>query len=249
MTTNDRRPPAAVGGIEDRRSTGYAIFGGARDVSSSPPTFGDDRSLVFSGLKTASLGNKHLIINEGGKMMKKQLLEVPDKGKGKIIEETMEKTEWPVKILNKMINAMVPRAISENNQMVDGMCNEDNVNLNSMLKESTKINELIHSLADLEEGEIHQTSTYTDLNEEKAVVEVIKDLEKDTSKIELEGVASVSTEKCDAENSGKVDYAVHIKKKRSKQLKEFGPINSSTRNWRLELEGKGTLGSNPNNLF
>ncbi|XP_020680610.1 uncharacterized protein LOC110098209 [Dendrobium catenatum] len=81
MTTNGHRPPAAGGPIEDQRSLGRPIIEGARDVSSSPPTFGDDRSIIFPGLKTSAMVNKLLIINEGGQVKKKQLLEVPGKGK------------------------------------------------------------------------------------------------------------------------------------------------------------------------
>ncbi|PKU85659.1 hypothetical protein MA16_Dca003400 [Dendrobium catenatum] len=249
MTTNCHRPPAVDGVMEDRRTTGCAIFGGPRDVLSSPPTFGDDRSMVFSGLKISAMGNKPLIINEGGQMMKKQLLEVPGKGKGIIIEEIMEKTGWPIKILNEKVNAMVPRAISENNHMVAGMDNDARGGISKEISVTMVDNNSFQALADLEERETIETSTDIVLDEGKAAVEDNKVIEMDISKNDMEGAASVSTEKFDAESSGKEDSAIPAKKKRSKQLKEFGPINSSTRSQRLELEGKGTLGSNPHNHF
>ncbi|PKU74886.1 hypothetical protein MA16_Dca005077 [Dendrobium catenatum] len=125
MTTNGRRPSSAIADIEDRRSTGRASYGGSRDVSSSPLAFGDERSLVFTGLKTASMVNKPLIINEGGQLMKKQVIEIPRKGKGKIMEETLEKTVWPSKVFNEKNNSMVTRVVSDNNIMEEVLHNED----------------------------------------------------------------------------------------------------------------------------
>ncbi|PKU77547.1 hypothetical protein MA16_Dca013668 [Dendrobium catenatum] len=247
MTTNGRRPPAAGGPMEDRRSSGRAIIGGARNVSSSPPAFGDDRSMDFPGL--FAMSNKPLIINEGGQMIKKQLLEVPGKGKGKLIEDSMEKTGWPRYILNEKVNVMAPKAIYENNHMVTVMDTKAQGGTSKEKYVITVDNNNFHVLADLEEGELLETHTYVILNEGKAADEVNKEIELETSQTDKEGAVSVSTEKIADDSSGKVDSALPTKKKRPKQLKDLGPINSSTRSRRLELEGKGTLGSNPHNPF
>ncbi|PKU65086.1 hypothetical protein MA16_Dca004701 [Dendrobium catenatum] len=48
--------------MEDRRSSGRAIIGGARNVSSSPPAFGDDRSMVFPCLTAMAISeNNHMV--------------------------------------------------------------------------------------------------------------------------------------------------------------------------------------------
>ncbi|PKU66052.1 hypothetical protein MA16_Dca017373 [Dendrobium catenatum] len=167
------------------------------------------------------------------------------------MEDNMEKTEWPVKLFNVKNNSMVTRTISENNRKEEGMLNEDKEGVTKEITGTVVEHNSFQALADIEEGEIQQTAIEDVLNGGKAEDEGIKELEKDTINSELEGAASASTEKGKAENNVNVnvDSATQIKKKRSKQLKELGPINSSTRSRRLKIEGKGTLGSNPQNLF
>ncbi|PKU66973.1 hypothetical protein MA16_Dca019074 [Dendrobium catenatum] len=128
---------------------------------------------------------------------------------------------------------MVFRVISKNNLMEYGLLNEDNGEVSKETSGTLVEQNSFQALADLEEGEIYQTVSEIDLNGGKTTAEVTKELEKDTINIESEGIASVSTKKCVAENNVNVDSAVRNKKKRSKQLKELGPINSSTRSRRL----------------
>ncbi|PKU74597.1 hypothetical protein MA16_Dca024661 [Dendrobium catenatum] len=97
MMTEGRRPPAAGGPSQERRSMGRISVGAVRDISSCPPAFGDGKRSFFIGLKTSSMMNKPLIINEGGLMKKKQIVEVPGKGKNKIMKGILENSGETIK--------------------------------------------------------------------------------------------------------------------------------------------------------
>ncbi|PKU79419.1 hypothetical protein MA16_Dca000764 [Dendrobium catenatum] len=107
MSTEGRRPPAADGPSEDRRTTGRNSVGSVRDVSSFPPAFGDGKIKLFTGLKSSTIMNKPLIINEGGLMMKKQILEIPGKGKSIISEGNLKNSgRLPKKHIEKVTDKL-----------------------------------------------------------------------------------------------------------------------------------------------
>ncbi|PKU85024.1 hypothetical protein MA16_Dca017193 [Dendrobium catenatum] len=142
MTTEGRRPSAAGGQSEDRRSSGRSNVGSIRDISSSPPAFGDGKISFFTGLKYTSMMNMPLIINEGGLMMKKQILEVPGKGKSKISEGFLENSRKPLKKLIEKVNETLPVSAVESNTSVVMKEVESNVISNNCLDNTNVVNEI-----------------------------------------------------------------------------------------------------------
>ncbi|PKU69750.1 hypothetical protein MA16_Dca017967 [Dendrobium catenatum] len=142
MTMDGRRPSAAGGQSEDRSSTGRSNVGSVRDISSSPPAFGDGKISFFTGLKSTSMMNMPLIINEGGLMMKKQILEVPGKEKCKISEGFLENSGKPLKKQIEKVNEMLHVSAVESNTSVVMKEVESNVISNNCLDNTNAVNEI-----------------------------------------------------------------------------------------------------------
>ncbi|PKU85569.1 hypothetical protein MA16_Dca003310 [Dendrobium catenatum] len=108
---------------------------------------------------------------------------------------------------------------------------------------------ILRNLEDEEEGEIVQIN---DIEEEAKEFSSVKNIEERTiADFKNNTVNDLHVEESFVNKGGdeKQSGSQSSKKKISKQLKSLGPISSSTRLRRLELEEKGTLGSHPPNPF
>ncbi|PKU83196.1 hypothetical protein MA16_Dca006596 [Dendrobium catenatum] len=184
LTTESRRPSEAIGLSDDRRSSGRLIVGGARDVSLSPPAFGDGKSSYYPGIKTATLMNKPLIINEGGQRVKKQSMEVPGKGKKKLLEDNLEKSGWLFKKQKEKEIVMIPSSTFETFSIEVGKEEENKVNSDTLLRKTIAVNEPECSV--VKKKYVEESNSRSDLEEVRACstgelgrfVEVLEEMPK-----------------------------------------------------------------------
>ncbi|PKU61404.1 hypothetical protein MA16_Dca023669 [Dendrobium catenatum] len=260
MTTEGRRSPAAGDPSEQRRSMGRISVGTVRDISSSPPAFGDGKRSFFTGLKTSSMMNKPLIINEGGLMKKKQIVEVPGKGKNKIMEGILENSEETIKnqfekeagyITVPVIASIASVGMKESEtkkpsniepvlteQVPDKKIAEIPFEI-AAIEIILEIDSLIliknsfNILEELKEGEFLDDNPIIKVPDRKVQESPLTANKEEMIKINSDEFTSNSNG-----NEGNEDSPQSSKKKISKQLKDLGPINASTRSRRREMVEK-----------